>query len=138
MHGPHVLSGGRYPVLRAMAILYVFGAAFSVLATLLTLGWVLVRSGFAWSDRLIMCAGAVAAGFFLVVSMLALSEVLKLFIDIEHNSRMSAAAHMGMAAVPGSTTMVTSSDGVGANGGRMAAFHTLDEETAEVALLRGH
>ena len=148
MHSPHVLSGGRYPVLRALAIIYVFGAALAAIGTLLTLGYVLFAARFAWTDKLIMLVGAVAAGFVAVVSMLAIAEVLKLFIDVEHNTRMGAVAgQMGMPVSmsgPAMTTVPADAAGVAvvpsnSDGQRFGGrLQTLDEETAEAALIRGH
>jgi len=150
MHHPHVLSGGRYPVLRALAIMYVFGAALAAAGTIITMGWILVAARFAWTDKLIMLVGALAAGFFLVVSMLAIAEVLKLFIDMEHNTRMSAVGQLGMPASMTTTASVPTQATADASSGLVAAsassdghrfggrLHTLDEETAEAALLRGH
>ena len=133
MHKPHVLSGGRYPVLRSLAIIYVIGSALVALSTIITLGYVLFAARFAWTDKLVMFAGALAAGFLLVVSMLAVAELLKLFIDIEHNTRMSSAnGRIGMPAT------MTPADIAATDGGRIGQLATLDEETAEAALLRGH
>src|SRR5436190_18221480 len=97
MHKPHVQSGGRYPVLRALAIIYVIAAGLAALSTLVTLIYI-PFSHFAWSDKLIMAAGAIGAGFLLIVSLLAVAEVLKLFIDLEHNTRMAVPGRMGMPA----------------------------------------
>ena len=131
MNKPHVLSGGRYPVLRAMAIIYVIAAGLVAISTILTLGYILFAASFGFTDRLVMFAGALAGGFILCASMLALAEVLKLFIDMEHNTRMAAAGRIGM---PASVTPnIASSDG-----GRLGDLAALDEETAEAALLRGH
>ena len=85
----HVLSGGRYPVLRALAIIYVVGAALAAISTAITFCYILFSVRFALMDRLIMCVAALGAGFFLIVTALAIAEVLKLAIDIEHNTRMS-------------------------------------------------
>lgn len=134
MHKPHVLSGGRYPVLRSLAIIYVIGSALVALSTVITLGYVLF-SRYAWTDKLVMFAGALAAGFLLVITMLAVAEVLKLFIDIEHNTRMSAAnGRIGMPA----TMTPSAADIASTDGGRLGELASLDEETAEAALLRGH
>jgi hypothetical protein len=131
MNKPHVMSGGRYPVLRAMAIIYIIGAGLAALSTLITLGYILFASGFAWTDKLVIFAAALAGGFILCASMLALAEVLKLFMDMEHNTRMAAAGQVGM---PASVTPnIASTDG-----GRLGTLANLDEETAEAALLRGH
>jgi hypothetical protein len=151
MHTPHVLSGGRYPVLRSLAIIYVIAAGLAVLSTLLGVAYILFGTSFAWSDRAIMTVGAVTAGFFLVLSMLAIAEVLKLVIDIEHNTRMGANRAAAAAAAP-STIAITTSDAAttvvaaDGDGAAMAAagnsranrLDALDEETAEAALLRGH
>ncbi|HYO08953.1 MAG TPA: hypothetical protein VER17_08265 [Tepidisphaeraceae bacterium] len=140
MNSRHVLSGGRYPVLRALAIIYVIGAGLAAISTVLTIGYILFGPRFAWTDKLIMVVGALAAGFFLVISMLAIAEVLKLFIDMEHNTRMGAVNRMSMPAGMPTADAATSGDtaAVGRDGGRMNSFHALDEETAEAALLRGH
>jgi len=152
MNTPHVLSGGRYPVLRSLAIIYVIAAGLAVLSTLLGVAYILFGTRFAWSDRAIMSVGAFTAGFFLVLSMLAIAEVLKLVIDIEHNTRMTA--HRSAGSMPSSIAITTSdaattvvaADGDGAamaaaessGAARTNRLHALDEETAEAALLRGH
>ena len=43
MHSPHVVSGGRYPVLRALAIMYVLGAGLAVLSVLAGVIWIFAR-----------------------------------------------------------------------------------------------
>ena len=45
MHTPHVLSGGRYPVLRALAIIYVIGAGLALVSTLIGVGYALFGTG---------------------------------------------------------------------------------------------
>jgi hypothetical protein len=152
MHTPHVLSGGRYPVLRSLAIIYVIAAALAVISTVLGIAYALFGMRLAWSDRGIAAIGVFTGGFLLVLSMLAIAEVIKLVIDIEHNTR-AAAVRAGAAAMPSSvaittsdaaTTIVTAADGDGAAATASAAdarpnrLHQLDEETAEAALLRGH
>lgn len=153
MHTPHVLSGGRYPVLRSLAIIYVIAAGLAVISTILGVLYALFGMRLAWSDRGIAAIGVFTGGFLLVLSMLAIAEVLKLVIDIEHNTRMSA-SRAGAAAMPSSvaittsdaaTTIVTAEgDGAPATaagaaaGARTNRIEQLDEETAEAALLRGH
>jgi hypothetical protein len=143
MHKPHVQSGGRYPVLRALAIWYLIGAALTLVGVVVGIGYIFARAPGGFTDHLIMTVGALIAGFFVVVSMLAVAEVLKLFIDIEHNTRVNAPGRIGMPAAvvttasPGGiavTSEVVRGDGAG---GRLADLD-LDEETAEAALLRGH
>jgi len=128
MNKPHVMSGGRYPVLRALAIIYVIGAALSALSTIVALGYILFAARFEWTDKLIMFFGTLAGGFILAVTMLAIAEALKLFIDVEHNTRMAVPGRIGVASS-------LSPEVVRTDGGRLA---DLDEETAEAALLRGH
>lgn len=128
-----VLSGGRYPVLRSLAILYVLGAALTVLATIAGILWIFAKAPGTAMDHAIMSIGAITAGFFVVVSMLAVAEVLKLFIDVEHNTRTGGAGARGMVVeTPTSTVVVSGGDG------RTNRLDALDEETAEAALLRGH
>jgi hypothetical protein len=145
MHTPHVLSGGRYPVLRALAIIYVIAAGLAVITTLIAIGYVLFGVELAWADRLIMSVGVLTAGVFLVLSMLAIAEVLKLAIDIEHNTRITAVANRASAmSATGATAADTVSVAAGGDGAAAAAaarsnrLDALDEETAEAALLRGH
>ena len=136
MHTPHVLSGGRYPVLRSLAIIYVIAAGLAVITTILGIVYALFGLGLPWSDRAIAALGVLTAGFFLVLTMLAIAEVVKLAIDIEHNTRVAAANRTS--AAPGSATTVTTPEGDGAAAARANRLDALDEETAEAALLRGH
>jgi len=133
MHTPHVMSGGRYPVLRSLAIIYVIAAGLSALAAVIAAAYILIRAPFSMLDRTFMAVGTLAAGFFLVVSMLAIAELLKLFIDLEHNTRMATPGRLGAAASV--TPEVARSDGGVAYVNRLDA---IDEETAEGALIRGH
>lgn len=128
MNRPHLTSGGRYPVLRSLAILYLLGGAVAALAALGAAIWALAAGPGDLMDRTIIAIGALAAGFFVVISTFAIAEVLKLFIDVEHNTRM--AAHPSAATIP----PASSGDGV-KSGGRLAE---LEAETAEAALMRGH
>ena len=135
MHTPHVKSGGRYPVLRSLAIIYLIGAAVAAVAGVIAAGWALIWAPLSTSDRFIMAGSALAATFFIVISMLAIAEVLKLFIDIEHNSRLTAVAALQRVSTgPADPAVVVPGDG----GARPNRLDALDEETAEAALLRGH
>jgi hypothetical protein len=129
MNRPHLLSGGRYPVLRALAIIYLFLAGVAVLGGLIGAGWALVRLPLTAGDKVISAAAILVGSFFAVITMLAIAEVLKLVIDIEHNTRISALRALRPTA-PGDGPTVP-----GMDGGR---FRELNEETAEAALLKGH
>jgi hypothetical protein len=130
----HVLSGGRYPVLRSLAILYVIGAAVTILATIAGVCFIYARAPGTILDRTIMSIGAVVAAFFLFISLLAVAEALKLFIDIEHNTRANALTR-AISPTEVTTPMMPLAAG---SDGRSNRLHELDEETAEAALLRGH
>jgi hypothetical protein len=85
-----------------------------------------------------IAAGVVTlAGTILVVlSMLAVAEVLKLFIDIEHNSRVMFGRMETTSMSAGE--MAAMSESTGPNGARSSRRWLEGEETAEGALLRGH
>jgi cytochrome b subunit of formate dehydrogenase len=127
MRTPHFSSGGRYPVLRAFAILYVLMAVIAVISGIGGALWALVAAPWNVGNRVALALLALAGTFFLVVGILAVAEVIKLFIDIEHNTRIHAhSLEEGM--------VQTSSS----QGQRPNRLRELDEETAEGALLRGH
>ena len=125
----HMMSGGRYPVLRALGILYMLGALGALCYGVYWVGWSLFAAPGSMGERSYLALQALAATFFGVVTILALAELIKLVIDIEHNTRMSA---MGAASTNGGTAMPAGADG---HANRIAH---LDEESAEAALLRGH
>ena len=109
-----------------------------MISTILGVAYTLFGMEMAWSDRAIIAVGVFTAGIFLILSMLAIAEVLKLVIDIEHNTRLGAAASrpsMAATAAPATGSMA-GADGDGAT--RPNRLDALDEETAEAALLRGH
>jgi hypothetical protein len=125
------MTGGRYPVLRALGILYLLGAAGVLIYGLYWIGWTLFAAPASIGDRFAVTLQALAATFFAVVTILALAELIKLVIDIEHNTRVAAmkAAPTEMAATP---TAAMPGDG------HTNRVTELDEESAEGALLRGH
>src|SRR5215213_8867692 len=104
MHTTHVSSGGRYPVLRSLAILYLFAAVAVLVLGVMRAVNVLVSGapvndffGTAsnMSGRILVALSWVAVTFIGVLGMLAFAELIKLFMDIEHNTRtagMRAAA----------------------------------------------
>ena len=130
MRAPHVNSGGRYPVLRALAILYVIMAGIALVAGLIGAGWALVAAPWNVGNRVVLALLTLAGAFFLILGSLAVAEVLKLFMDIEHNSRMA-----NLRDVP--EAMRNANNVAGSDGGRNR-LREMDEETAETALLRGH
>src|SRR3954467_6052436 len=102
MHTTHVSSGGGYPGPRPLAILYLFGAA----AVLVIGVWraVAVLVGSTDSDlffatpnmasRWLAAFSWVAASFIGVLGMFAVAELIKLLIDIEHNTRLAGMRSM--------------------------------------------
>jgi hypothetical protein len=168
MHTTHVSSGGRYPVLRSLAILYLFAAAGVLVLGIIRAVTVLAQGGPVndffgaptnVTGRILVALSWLAVTFIGVIGMLGVAELIKLFIDIEHNTRAagmrmtsaSAAAappEVDIIATPtGVTTVVANNGGpaaVGAAGsdgtppgGRMGQWLE-GEETAEGALFRGH
>src|SRR3990170_3362965 len=115
MHTTHVSSGGRYPALRTLAILYL-GAAVAVLIVGV---WRAIRvltasdpSSFDlfgatpdMASRALSAVSWLAASFIGVLAMFAIAELIKLAIDIEHNTRLAAMRSMSteVAATPATT-----------------------------------
>jgi len=128
--------------------MYVLGAALAVLSTLAGIIWIFARAPGNFTDHLIMTIGAIVGGFVMVVSLLAVAELLKLFIDVEHNTRTGAGAGSArtivatdaaggtLIATGGTTADAGAAMGAGADG--VNRITALDEETAEAALIRGH
>jgi hypothetical protein len=116
--------------------MYILGAALAAIGAVIFAIYSLLAYRLAWSDRLTIVGGTLVGGFIAVITMLAVAELLKLFIDIEHNTRMAAAARPAGAPV----AMVTVSDngGAGVAPATVNRLESLNEETAEAALLRGH
>jgi hypothetical protein len=159
MHTTHVSSGGRYPVLRTLAILYLFAAA----AVLVIGVWRAVSVLVGGTDgdlfgatpnmasRWLAAFAWIAASFIGVLGMFAVAELIKLLIDIEHNTRLAGMRSMAGDVVatttvpaPGTTAVVTGTRdngmavGEGVPGGGRIGQLLEGEETAEGALIRGH
>lgn len=127
MRTPHIGSGGRYPVLRAVAILYLIMAVVALAAGIVGAGWALLRSPWGVGDRIVLALLVLAGSFFMIVGSLAVAEIIKLFVDMEHNTRVAAGRALGEnTAAPAAAT----------HNNRLREFD--EEETAEGALLRGH
>jgi hypothetical protein len=120
------MSGGRYPVLRALGILSMIGALGIVLLGIYGIGWCLFAAPANTIEKLALAGGALVLTFIFSVGVLAFAELIKLLIDVEHNTRM---ASMGSASGNGSTLPADA---------RPSRLAEMDEESAEAALLRGH
>jgi phosphatidylserine synthase len=146
MRHTHIQTGGRYPVLRALAILYLVGACIPLVFGVWRAAYVLMYghspedffgAPTGWAGRIIVAASWLAASFLSVLFMVAVAELIKLFVDIEHNTRMSA-TRFAPASAPASTEATTppALSGDSRLGGRLQWLE--GEETAEGALIRGH
>lgn len=141
MRQASIPAGSRYPVLRTIAILWLVGAvlafiggiyqAICALANLPAQEWVNI-GGLSWGGRVMAFFIWLAATFFVVIANVAIAELIKLAIDVERNTRMTASntamATGAPAAVPGTPPA----------GGRLAGIADVQEESAESALIRGH
>jgi len=121
-------SGGRYPVLRSIAIIYLFLGGISVLGGIVAVFWMLLRAPFDAIDRVILAAASLVASVFWCALMLGAAEVIKLFVDLEHNTRM-ATMYRPMTPAAGESHNPD---------GHSNRITILEEETAEAALIRGH
>jgi hypothetical protein len=137
MASSHLRSGGRYPVLRAIGIMYlIFGGLFAI-GGLITALYMLFRGPGTFTDRFVEMCASLAGTAFLVLTTLAIAELLKLFMDVEHNTRMAwMTGANGSAAVTTTTAAPAVAVGSTAHVNRAALLE--GEETAEGALLRGH
>lgn len=154
MRHTHIQSGGRYPVLRTLAILYLVGACLPLFFGVWRATNVLIYgqspddffgAPTGWAGRIFVAASWLAASFLSVLAMVAIAELIKLFVDIEHNTRMAAmryapatAAEPSSAATPAPADLAQPTGTVGDShaGGRMAQWLEGDE-TAEGSLIRG-
>jgi hypothetical protein len=121
-------SGGRYPILRSIAIIYLVLGGVSILAGIVAVFWMLISAPFAATDRIILAAAALVASVFWSALMLGAAEVIKLFVDIEHNTR-TASIYRPM------TPTATETPATDGHSNRFTALH---DETAEAALILGH
>jgi len=136
---PHLSSGGRYPVLRALGILFLIGTGIALVGGLVFAGWLLASPDFSTrlDTRVVLAVTTIALVFFFILGLLAAAEVLKLLMDIEYNTR-TAAFRLGTRGAPSESSIPAEGSPEGAvahshNGPELTA-----EETAEAALLRGH
>ena len=142
MHQAHIRSGGRYPVLRTVAILWLVGAVFTLIygiyGAICAAAGISNRMAMSFSDsspvplhagntpgqRIISCCLWLAATFFTVLFTVGVAELIKLLMDMAESMRISALSGMSREVVAPAPT-----DGAG---------RIFTEETAEGALLRGH
>ncbi len=103
------------------------GALGIVLVGIYAIGWCLFAAPANMTEKLALVGFALVATFLLAVAVLAFAELIKLMIDVEHNTRM---ASMGAASGNGSALSSTEA--------RVNRIAEMDEESAEAALLRGH
>ena len=148
LHRPHLTNAARYPVLRSLAILYMVGAA-----VVLAIGvWRAVRALVWGADmvtqdlfgdttttggRLLVAASWLATAFIGGILLLAIAELIKLFLDIERNTRAAAHGPAAMTTAAAGAVVVPGDGVTPATGGRVGTLIE-GEETAEGALLRGH
>ena len=158
MRHPHLTSGGRYPALRTIAVLYLIGAVcvvgLCVWQAIRVVAWVadgatteLVGPTETTGAKAMAAVCWLAAAFIGLIVMLAVAELIKLFIDIEHNTRLLAFGRQPAAAGVTADEASGTADGNGTVGGihegpavPFAGERKLlaGDETAEGALLRGH
>ena len=155
MRKAHVSSGGRYPALRTIAVLHLFAAivvavvgAWRAVSVFRSEGDVLTNDLFGApttaAGKVMVGACWLAVTFVAVITMFAIAELIKLFIDIEHNTRALAgsAADASLAAraqgalgADGRRATVNEGPAVPFAGDRKILE---GDETAEGALIRGH
>jgi hypothetical protein len=124
MRKPHIMTGGRYPVLRSVAILSLLCAALAAVGAVISAGWIITQLGdrSIW-QRAVLSFTVLGGGFLVVIAILVVAEALELVIDMATSLRMLANRQMpaGEAKPAG--------DG---------SANVLDEDSAELALIRGH
>lgn len=126
MRKPHIMTGGRYPVLRSVAILSLLCAALAMCIAVISAGWVITQLGDrSFGQRAALAFTVLGGGFLVAIAILMVAEVVELFIDMATSLRMIANRQSLAAGDP-----KAAGDG--------SADHMLDEGSAELALIRGH
>ncbi len=127
MHKPHIMTGGRYPVLRSVAILSLVCAALAAMVAVIAAGWILTQLGDRpFSQRASLAFTVLGGGVLAVIAILVVAEVVELFIDMAASLRMLANRREPAR----SEAAERAGDGSNAN--------LLDEDSAELSLIRGH
>ncbi len=125
MQKPHIMTGGRYPVLRSVAILSMLCAALAAAGTFVAAGWILTELGDrSFVQRAALAFTVLGGGVLVVIAILVIAEVVELFIDMATSLRVMANRQL-----PGMPDAKC-----GANPGPAL----LDEDSAELSLIRGH
>lgn len=147
MRSSHLMSGGRYPVLRTLAILYMLSAVAIVIYGIWQAFVVLLSAVDTTEGKVVVAVGWVAGSILAALAAIGIGELIKLLIDIEHNTRALAlrgtafpiSTTTATAAAAASTDATVAHDGPGfpVIGDREKKWIDGDE-TAEGALLRGH
>src|SRR5687767_4948419 len=89
MHKPHIMSGGRYPVLRTVGILYLFSAAIVPLLGIVSAVWYLTQMNQVEIGRRVWISVTTFGGSLLAaITLLAMAEAIKLFMDMAISLRM--------------------------------------------------
>jgi hypothetical protein len=140
MRHTHLASGGRYPVLRSVAILCLVSAVVALGYGVWRAVDTLVRAPDVMEGRAVVAVGWLAGAFFTAVLLVGMGELIKLFMDIEHNTRVGA-ERQGVAAMAAATAAMDAAVAADGNGKPLTASGRMTflegEETAEGALIRG-
>lgn len=128
MNRPHVTTGGRYPVLRTLGVLYLIGAAGLLGYGIYRIGRTLFLPVGLVADRAVLALLILGLTALAVIAALMVAELIKLLIDVEHNTQVTARPAPGPAG----------GDDAAAPGAQAAPSTELDAESAEAALFRGH
>src|SRR5437764_13484685 len=78
----HLMTGGRYPVLRALGILYVVGAVVALVTGIYWIGWPLFAAPGSMGERFALAGAALAATFLAGIPALAIAEWIKPLSDL--------------------------------------------------------
>ena len=129
MHHPHMASGGRYPVLRSVALLFMIGTLAVIGYGIYWIWWEWTQAADTTANRFQMTLVILATTFFGCLVTIAIAEMIKLFIDLEHNTRV-------MANAASSAAPTANADGTPLTAAQRGKWLE-GEETAEGSLLRG-
>lgn len=138
MQSRQFTSGGRYPILRTIAILWIVSAIlalaygiFQAISTLIgSTRPEVIPIHPAWGGHIGGFFVWLAITFFAVIINLAVAELIKLAIDVEYNTRMTAMSTSALATPAAGPAVVAPRTGDGTRT-RMA------DESAESAPIRG-